>query len=201
MTSMKREWAPDEKIVLWGAGIAALAVIAYWIVVLGFQHGTAGSSSAVAASQPGRVVGVFAASIEELRARNHVTLIPTSETQKTFAQEPAGSYGFVFAPYIAHSAPRALEMYTHNDPSYFEVHKLSDNQAYFVGYVGPETQERLQKGLVRGEKLTLYSSQWPKAPNLTAILFGSVKCARTRDMAVRRKEGAVVLFALDCKAI
>jgi len=204
MISLKREWAPGEKIVLWGAGIAALAVIANWIVVLGFQHATAGgtgSSSAVAASQPGRLVGVFAASIEELRARNHVTLIPTSETQKTLAQEPAGSYGFVFAPYLAHSAPRALEMYTHNDPSYFEVHKLSDNQAYFVGYVGPETQERLQKGLARGEKLTLYSSQWPKAPNLTAILFGSVKCARTRDMAVRRKGGTVVLFALDCKAI
>jgi hypothetical protein len=202
---MKREWTPGEKIVLWGAGIAALAVIANWIVVLGFRHGTASgtgaSASVVTASQPGRVVGVFAASIEELRARNHVMLIPTSETQKTFAQVPAGSYGFVFAPYLAHSAPRALEMYTHNDPSYFEVHKLSDNQAYFVGYVGPETQERLQKGLGKGEKLTLYSSQWPKAPNLTAILFGSVKCARSRDMAVRRKGGTVVLFALDCKAI
>jgi hypothetical protein len=201
---MKRNWTPDEKIVLWGLGIAALAVIANWIVVLGFRHATAsgtGSSSVVTASQPGRVVGVFAASIEELRARNHVTLIPASETQKTFGQIPAGSYGFVFAPYLAHAAPRALEMYTHNDPSYFEVHKLNDNQAYFVGYVGPETQERLQKGLGRGEKLTLYSSQWQKAPNLTAILLGSVKCTRSRDMAVRRKGGTIVLFALDCKVI
>src|SRR5262249_33378816 len=176
------------------------------IVSLGIPHAPAigtsvTSASEATASQPGRVVGVFAASIDELRARNHVTLMPTSESQKTFAQIPAGSYGFVFAPYLAHAAPRALEMYTHNDPSYFEVHKLNDNQAYFVGYVGPETQERLQKGLGRGEKLTLYSSQWPKAPILTAILLGSVKCARSRDMAVRRKGGAIVLFALDCKAI
>ena len=200
---MKSNWTPDEKIVLCGVGIAALAVIANWIVVLGFRHATTtvSSASVVTASEPGRVVGVFAATIEELRAQNHVTLMPASESQRTFAQIPAGSYGFVFAPYLAHAAPRALEMYAHNDPSYFEVHKLNDNQAYFVGYVGSETQERLQKGLRRGEKLTLYSSQWQKAPNLLAILLGSVKCARSRDMSVRRKGGTTVLFALDCKAI
>jgi hypothetical protein len=147
------------------------------------------------------VVGVFAASIEELRARNRVTLIPVSQSEKTLAKIPAGSYGFVFAPYLAHSAPDALEMYAHNNPSYFEVHKLTDTQAEFVGYVGSETQERLRKGLGKGEKLTLYSSPWPKAPNLTAILLRSVKCARSRDITVRRKGGTVILFALDCKAI
>jgi hypothetical protein len=102
---------------------------------------------------------------------------------------------------MAHSAPRALEMYAHKDPSYFEVHKLTESQVEFVGYVGSETQERLRKGLGKGEKLTLYSSQWQKAPNLAAIALGSVKCARSWDITVRRKGGSIVLFALDCKVI
>lgn len=205
---MKRKWTRGEKIALWGVSTAVLAGIAYWIVVPAFRHATEARpttmmspASEVTVSRPGRVVGVFAATIEELRARNHVALIPVSQSEKTLAKIPAGSYGFVFAPYLAHAAPDALEMYAHNNPSYFEVHKLTDTQAEFVGYVGSETQERLRKGLGKGEKLTLYSSPWPKAPNLTAISLRSVKCARSRDITVRRKGGTVILFAVDCKAI
>jgi hypothetical protein len=157
--------------------------------------------SEVPVVQAGRVVGVFAASIEELRARNHVTLIRASESEKTLAEIPTGSYGFVFAPYLAHSAPDALRMYTHNDPAYFEVQKLGGNQTEFAGYVGSDTQERLRKGIVKGEKLTLYSSSWQKAPNLAAISLRSVKCARSWDIAVRRKGGTIILFGVDCKAI
>lgn len=208
--SMKRKWTRGEQIALWGASIAALGVIAYWIVAPKFQDATnleasqqtkSSPVSEATVSEPGRLVGVFAASVEELRARNHVTLIPASKSQQTFAKIPAGSYGFVFGPYLAHSPPNALEMYTHSHPSYFEVHKLTGNHAEFVAYVGSETQERLRKGLGKGEKLTLYSSPWQKAPNLTAISLGSVKCARSWDIAVRRKLGTIVLFALDCKAI
>jgi hypothetical protein len=200
---MKREWTQDEKKVLWGVGVAALAVLTFWIVEFRDAHlePSLTTASEARVSEPGRMVGVFPANIEELRARNHVTLIPASKSEQTLAEIPAGSYAFVFAPYIAHSAPKALQMYSHNDPTYFEVHKLTDSQVQFVGYVGPETQERLRKGLGKGEKLTLYSSPWPKAPNLTAISLGSVKCARSRDVAVRRKGGTLVLFALDCKAI
>ena len=200
--NMKREWRRGEKTAVWGVGIAALAAIATWIVVPGFRHAThLDPSAASKVSEPGRLVGVFAASIEELRARNHVTLIPASPSEKTLAEIPANSYGFVFAPYLAHSTPDKLEMYTHSDPTYFEVHKLTGSQTEFVGYVGPETQERLRKGLGKGEKLTLYSSPWPKAPNLTAISLRSVKCARSWDVAVRRKGGTITLFALACKAI
>ena len=203
--NMKREWTQGEKIAVWGLGAVALAAIATWIVVEGFRHATHLDPSAKMivppASESGRTVGLFAASIEELRARNNVTLIPASESEKTLAQIPANSYGFVFAPYLAHSAPDKLQMYTHNDPSYFEVHKLTGNQTEFVGYVGSETQERLRKGLGKGEKLTLYSSPWPKAPNPTAISLRSVKCARSWDVPVRRKGGTIILFALACKAI
>jgi len=151
-------------------------------------------------SMPGRLVGIFADGIEELRTRNHVILIPASPSQKTLGEIPAGSYGFVFAPFVAHSAPNALHVYNHNDPAYFEVHKLSGGQTEFVGYVGSETKERLQKGLSAGEMLTLYTSSWKDATNLTAISFASVKCMRSRDVNVRRKGGTIVLFALDCKA-
>src|SRR5262249_9176679 len=154
-------------------------------------------SSEVAVSQSGSVVGVFAANIEELRARNHVNLIQVSESEKTLAELPPGSYAFVFAPYLAHSRPEALRMYAHNDPAHFEVHKLTGGQTEFVGYVGSETQERLRKGLGKGEKLTLYSSSWQKAPNLAAISLRSVKCARSWDIPVRRKKGTIILFALD----
>jgi len=208
---MKRKWTPGEKIAVWGVSIAALAVVAYWTVVPAFRHVTANlepgqkpvasPAADVTVSEPGRLVGVFAASVEELRARNHVTLLPASESKNTLAKIPAGSYGFVFGPLMAHSAPRALEMYAHNDPAYFEVHKLTDSEVEFVGYVGSETQERLRKGLGKGEKLTLYSSQWQKAPNLAAISLGSVKCSRSWDMTVRRKGGSIVLFALECKVI
>jgi hypothetical protein len=205
---MKRKWTRGEKIVLRGASIAALGVIAYWIVIPELRlaaepvPGTMVSPvSQATGSEPGRLVGQFAPSVEELRARNHVTLIPATASQKTLAKIPSGSYGFVFGPYLAHSPPDALEMYTHNNPAYFEVHKLADNQVEFVAYVGSETQERLRKGLGKGEKLTLYSSPWQKAPNLTAISLRFVKCARSWDMTVRRKRSTIVLFALDCKAI
>jgi hypothetical protein len=158
-------------------------------------------SSSVAVSSPGRLVGTFADGIEELRARNHVTLISATASQKTLGEIPPGSYAFVFAPFVAHSAPNALQVHTHSDPAYFEVHKLAGGQTEFVGYVGSETKQRLQRGLSAGEKLTLYSSSWQQAPNLTAIAFGSVKCTRSWDIPVRRKGGTIVLFALDCKAI
>jgi hypothetical protein len=171
-----------------------------------FQHGahpeaSASQNSSVPVSSPGRLVGMFADGIEDLRAQNHVTLISASSSRKTLGEIPAGSYAFVFAPFVAHSAPNALQVYAHNDPTYFEVHKLANGQTEFVGYVGSDTKERLQKGLSSGEMLTLYSSPWPKAQDLTAISFGSVKCMRSRDMAIRRKGGTIVLFALDCKAM
>jgi hypothetical protein len=207
---MKRGWTRVQKVGACGVGVAALAAIAIWIVVPKLRHATrleppgrmaVSPGPDVTASQPGRVVGVFAASIEELRARNHLTLIPGSESEKTLAEIPAGSYGFVFGPLIAHSPPDALQIYVHNDPAYFEVHKLTSSQTEFVGYVRPETKERLQNGLGKGEKLTVYSSPWQEAADLTAISLGSVKCTRSRDIKVRRKGGTIVLFALDCKAL
>jgi hypothetical protein len=194
---MKRAWTPGAKSAVGSVGLAALAVIATFITARAFQEL---QSSSVPVSTSG-LVGIFADSLEELRARNHVTLIPASSSKKTLGDAPAGSYAFVFAPFVAHSAPNALQVYTHNDPAYFEVHKLASGQMEFVGYVGSDTKERLQKGLSTGEMLTLYSSPWPKAPDLTAIAFGSVKCMRSRDMAVRRQGGTIVLFALDCKVI
>jgi hypothetical protein len=206
---MKRAWTRNAKIAARSVGCAALAAIAICIPLRSLQHAahaeaspemTVSQNSGVPVSMPGRLVGIFADGIEELRARNHVTLIPASQSQKTLGEIPAGSYGFVFAPFVAHSAPNALHVYTHNDPAYFEVHKLSSGQTQFVGYVEPETKERLQKGVSIGETLTLYTSSWQKAPNLTAISFGSVKCMRSRDVSIRRKGGTIVLFALDCKA-
>jgi hypothetical protein len=158
-------------------------------------------SSEVVVSEMGLLVGVFAASIEELRGRNHVTLINASESGKTLAEISTGSYAFVFGPYLAHSPPDKLRMYTHSDPAYFEVHKPAGSQPEFVGYVESETQERLRKGIGKGEKLTLYSSPWPKAPNIAAISLRSVKCARSWDITVKGKTGTIILFALDCKAI
>jgi hypothetical protein len=207
---MKRAWPPGAKIAVQSVGLAVLAVIATWITVREFQHGAHAKASAemmvsqnasVPVSTSGRLVGMFADGIEDLRAQNHVTLIPASSSQKTLGEIPAGSYAFVFAPFVAHSAPNALQVYAHNDPAYFEVHKLANGQTEFIGYVGSDTKERLQRGLSAGEMLTLYSSSWPKASELTAISFGSVKCMRSRDMAIRRKGGTIVLFALDCKAM
>ena len=162
---------------------------------------TVAQGSSVTVSSTGRLVGTFADSIENLRELNHVTLIAASSSQKTLGEISAGSYAFVFAPLVAHSASSSLQVYTHNDPAYFEVHKLTSGQTEFVGYVGPDTKERLQRGLSTGEKLTLYSSPWPQATNLTAISFASVKCIRSWDIPVRRKGGTIVLFALDCRAI
>ena len=202
---MKRAWTQGARIAVGSVGLAALAVIASWTTVREFQHGAHAEASAsqnftVPVSTAG-LVGLFADGIEDLRVQNHVTLIPASSSQKTLGEIPAGSYAFVFAPFVAHSAPNALQVYTHNDPAYFEVHKLANGQTEFVGYVGSDTKERLQKGLTTGEMLTLYSSPWPKASDLTAISFGSVKCMRSRDMAIRRKGGTIVLFALDCRVI
>lgn len=199
--NMKRKLPPGGTIAVWTVGIA-LGAVAIWIIGPRLRHSAPVEPPASnQVSKPGRVVGVFAASIEELRARNHVTLIPVSKPEKTLAEIPAGSYAFVFAPYLAHSPSDALQMYAHNDPAYFEVHKLTGSQTQLVGYVASETQERLREGLGKGEKLTLYSSPWPKAPNLAAVPLRSVKCARSRDISVRRKGGTIILFALDCRAL
>src|SRR5215472_14387785 len=102
---MKRAWTPGAKITVGSVGLAVLAVIATWTTVGEFQHGahheaSASQNSSVPVSSPGRLVGMFADGIEDLRAQNHVTLIPAASSQKTLGEIPAGSYAFVFAPFV-----------------------------------------------------------------------------------------------------
>jgi len=66
MTSMKGKWTKGEKLALWGASMAALGVIAYWVAAPEFRHATnleasqetkSSPVSKATVSEPGRVVG------------------------------------------------------------------------------------------------------------------------------------------------
>jgi len=77
----------------------------------------------------------------------------------------------------------------------FEVHKLADGSAMIVGYVGPETRDRLLEGLKTGETLTLYSRSCEAATNLVAVPAGKLKFKRDRSVTIAKKR----LSALDCE--
>jgi hypothetical protein len=144
--------------------------------------------------------GESAKSIEELRRKHHVDLIRETESGETLSEVPAGSYGFTFAEFVGgfggEDHPESLSLLRRSDSESVEIHKLVDGHSEFVVYVGPETLERVRHGLLKGEKLTFYTSAWKEAPNLVSIPVNRTHCERARRLESDRDND---LYALDCQ--
>jgi hypothetical protein len=109
----------------------------------------------------GKVTGMTAASVEELRKRNGVVGIEDAKSGKMLAELPAGVGGFTNDYDIVFSdSPGKIKLspdgYLHN----FELQKLPDGTLLVVAFVGQETREHVRSGLSVGDKLTLYSNSW-----------------------------------------
>jgi hypothetical protein len=138
--------------------------------------------------------------IRELRQQNHVTRLADSESEKTFAEISANSYGFVDALEFTLTSSDKLSIDANHYLLNFEIQKLGDGSGLIVGYVGPETFERLREGVSPTSGLTLYSHTWKDAPNLVAIPIRRLKCSRSRTLDVEGESHNLIgVKALDCE--
>jgi hypothetical protein len=147
------------------------------------------SPSAVA---PG--VALVAADTNQLRQRHGVAGLQETQSEKKFAEIPPNSFCFMYGHAFTHDYKR-MSVYVYGDSMKFEVHKLADGTAMVVGYVGPETRDRLLEGLKKGETLTIYSLSSEEARNLVAVPAGKLKFNRDRTLTIAKKQ----LSALDCE--
>ena len=92
----------------------------------------------------------FAKNIRELREENHLARLADSESEKFFPEIPSNSYGFVNGLSLVSSTLNELRIETNRTLHTFEIQKLADGNALVVGYVGPETFDRLREGLLAG---------------------------------------------------
>ena len=138
-----------------------------------------------------RLVADTAPNIQEMRRRDHVSLISEIESEKTTAEVPPDSFGFTAPPDMLYDRPKTL--YRSYGSRGFEIHKLHDGSLIFLAYSGPETFERLREGVRKGEDVTLYSNPWRGATKLVALPLDRFKCGRDRLIHM--------VAALDCKIL
>jgi hypothetical protein len=145
---------------------------------------------------------VTADNIAQLRRRNEVTRLHKTESGKTLAETPPGSFGFTLSVSITlhdSGTHREIEILSDGLSSEFEIHKLADGRALLVGYVGPETFDRLREGIKLSEPISLYSDSWKEAPNLIAVPLSQIKCVRYRDFWSEDKGKRKPIDVLDCQ--
>ena len=150
----------------------------------------------------GKVTGMTAASVEELRKRNGVVGIEDAKSGKMLAELPAGVGGFTNDYDIVFSdSPDKIKLSPHGYLHNFELQKLPDGTMLVVAFVGQETREHVRSGLSLDDKLTLYSNSWKEAQNVVALPATEIKCERARWLDVERPQGSKRgnIAALDCK--
>jgi hypothetical protein len=150
----------------------------------------------------GKVTGMTAASVEELRKRNGVVGIEDAKSEKMLAELPAGVGGFTNDYDIVFSdSVDKIKLSPHGYLHNFELQKLRDGKMLIVAFVGQETREHVRSGLSVGDKLTLYSNSWKEAQSVVALPARDIKCERTRWLDVEPPQGSKrrSIVALDCR--
>ena len=194
---IKREpWSRGDKIATGALTIAILTLVTALVLpearrFLGLESVQKGPNVSVSTAPspiPGApvelVVTKLAKDVHDLRIQNHVVRLADSESDKSFAEIPPDSYGFVSGAALVTSATKDVAIASKGFNYNFEIQKLDDGSALIVGYVGPETFEHLREGLPPGSKLTLYSYTWKDAPNIAAVPSGRLKYSRARIVVV-----------------
>jgi hypothetical protein len=148
-------------------------------------HKQAGASRARAAAKDA----------DQLREKHGVARLQETQSGKTFAEIPPNSFCFMYGHSLI-GEYKVRPVTADKDALKFEVHKLTDGTALVVGYVGPETRDRLLGGLKKGETLTIYSRSCGVARDVIAVPVDHLKFDRERTLEISYKQ----LSALDCEA-
>lgn len=165
-------------------GVALGIVIAAYFCGRAIHKQAGASRAKVAAKDAG-----------QLREKHGVARLQETQSEKTFAEIPPNSFCFMYGHSLVGDY-KVGHVNADKDTLKFEVHKLTDGAALVVGYVGPETRDRLLGGLKKGETLTIYSRSCGVARDVIAVPVDHLKFNRSRTLEISYKQ----LSALDCEA-
>jgi hypothetical protein len=131
--------------------------------------------------------------LAQIRERDRVGLMDAIHNELTFTRLPRGVFGYIMGYGLNHLdiTPISHSKY----PSYFEIHKTLDGDAVVVGFISPETAQRISRDdTPRDFEFTMYSEAWSDASAAIALplkeftLNGS---ARSIDLDGKQHFGAV----------
>jgi hypothetical protein len=208
-----RRWNRGEKIGAVALVAAFAALPAAYLVVpevrrffrlerepMPFTNPVTTSSVSSVPKTGNKTVGVFARSVGELRKSNSVTRMEETESGKPLREIPLGSFGFANPIDLRYSV-EDLRLQPYSPEDRFEVHNLPNGEVELLGYVGPETLQRVRSGLSHGEAITFFSDRWMAASNLVAVPLGRFDCPRERIVPLDEpnQKSRRILSALDCK--
>jgi len=143
----------------------------------------------------GPKVPIAAEDADQVRETHGVARLRETQSGKTLAEIPPNSFCFMYGHSL--TGDHKLGTVTVDESNLkFEVHKLANGSASVVGYVGPETRDRLLEGLKKGDALTIYSRSCEVARDVIAVPVDHLKFNRDRDLTISNKR----LSALDCEA-
>lgn len=141
-------------------------------------------------------VAIAAEGAKRLRERQGVARLRETQSGKSFAEIPTGSFCFIYGHSLIRDYKLGEVVSSDDSNIKFELHKLEDGTAYVIAYAGPETRDRLLEGLKKGETLTIYSRSCAAAPDLVVVAVDHLKFNRQRVLTIANKQ----LCALDCEA-
>ena len=120
---------------------------------------------------------------QRFRAEHQVHLVSELDEGSSFAQLPAGVYGFTYAP--ATETP----VFQHHSYHSFEVHRLPDGSGRMIAFCSPEDAAKLRSP---GEQeITACPEPWESATEPVAIPFDWIQTSLYKP--VRRDGNAISL--------
>jgi hypothetical protein len=140
-------------------------------------------------------LAVVAVDSSQLRQNHGVASLQETQEGKSFAEIPPNSFSFMYGHAFVMGYKSSPVHISDGSNFMFEVHKLTDKSVMIIGYVGPETRDRLLEGLKTGEALTVYSRLCTAATDLVAVPVSKLKFKRDRTLTIAKKQ----LWALDCE--
>lgn len=78
---------------------------------------------------------------EQLRAKRNLRLVTTDEAGSAIDLLPGGVFGFTYSP-----STEGVPLFTNQTFQIFEVHKLADETAHFIGFMTPAEAKALETG-------------------------------------------------------
>lgn len=120
------------------------------------------------------------ASAEDLRKERGLRIVSDQEAGTDAFQLPNGVYGFTYSP-----AFEEMPLFAKKPYHSFEVHRLNDGRIHLLGFVTPETKEKIQSkaGMVEA---SVYPDSYGTSTALVSIDVADLKPAKK---AITREDG------------
>ena len=119
-------------------------------------------------------------SAETLRTQRGLRVVTADENGSDVFHMPNGVFGFTYSP-----AQREMPIYDRKPMHSFEVQRLNDGSVHMVGFVTPETRDKIQAkaGMVQA---VLYPDPYQAA---TALVSLDVEDMQPAKKAITREDG------------